>query len=157
MTHDAAIRFYQCCRAAQQAIPVALWHVVHLIDNLLNPGLLRLDHACHLAELVADNALVDQLAVEDLALVRVGKRIAEDAPRDAVGTDGDVQALLQEACADVSRTRARRLSGGSMSPQTHMIEIVHEDLEPFAFLADEILDRNFDILEIDPCCTSCPL
>ena len=93
-TYDATIRLHQRCRAAQQAVPVALWHVVHLIDKLLDPGLLRLDDARHLAELVPDDALVKQLAVKDLTLVRVRERIAKHAPGDAVGTDGDVEALL---------------------------------------------------------------
>ena len=38
-----------------------------------------------------------------------------------------------------------------------MVEIGHQDLEAFAFLADDVLDRDFDVLEVDPRRASCPL
>jgi hypothetical protein len=44
-------------------------HLIHLISELLKPGLTRLDERKHMCELLSDNGLLDEWFTKDLSLM----------------------------------------------------------------------------------------
>mmetsp|Transcript_29302 Transcript_29302/g.95497 ORF Transcript_29302/g.95497 Transcript_29302/m.95497 type:complete len:469 (+) Transcript_29302:1331-2737(+) len=98
-------------------------HLVHLVRDVLEPVLERLDLRRHVRELVADDGLRDERLAKDDALVRPLIALLQHEPRPADGTDDNHPALV--------------------------IEVAHDALEAFVLLAEEVAHGNLDIVVLD--------
>ncbi|KAI3485048.1 hypothetical protein L1887_51721 [Cichorium endivia] len=123
LEHDTGVRLEQRTRAAGEQVRLRNRHVELLEDDALRPGLQRLHLARHVADFVAHHRLLDQHLAEHLSSSCVRNRILHTHPSVAQGCVGDRHALV--------------------------IEVKEDQLEAFSFLADEVLDGDLDVVELD--------
>lgn len=128
--------------AAQLQHGLGLVHDVALVDEVLEPVVRGFDLARHVRQLQPDDGVIDEFLAKSLALVCVfdGFLVADAGEADAL--DDDADSLVVEVGHDYFRSRSEyRMTS------TDDWDVV--TFESLVLLANQILNRNFNVFESD--------
>lgn len=127
MRHAGGAHLKQANRATKVLGLLRVRHVAHLVCDRLEPALVGLDEGDHLGKFKPDDGLVDQALAKDETLVSPLQALLDDGPAVAYCSASHGPALV--------------------------VEVGQNDVYALVLLAEEVSDRDLDVVKGDIGCT----